>query len=105
MSSHAMGRPGDDLRKVIADVRERTEGVYIAADEHSGGDHHLRWDAIRKGEALLAEYLRNTYDARISEEAWTNTICMCGIRSSATAGLLSAFRNWAVAAERRADQS
>lgn len=40
-----------ELRKVIADVRERTEGVYIAADEHSGGDHHRRWDAIRKGEA------------------------------------------------------
>ncbi len=94
-----------ELRKVIADVRERTEGVYIAADEHSGGDHHRRWDAIRKGEALLVEYLRSTYGASINEGTHTSTIRMFGIGSSATAGTLAAFRNWAVAAERKVDAS
>ncbi|WP_374425941.1 hypothetical protein [Paracoccus sp. (in: a-proteobacteria)] len=94
-----------NIRVVIADIRERTERVYLSADEHSNGDHHRRWKAIREGEAELANYLRATYDARISEKPWTNTIRMCGVSSSATAGLLAAFRNWAAAAERKADAS
>ena len=93
------------LQTVISDVRERTEKVYLSADEHSNGDHHRRWKAIREGEAELAEYLRVTYGALIRANGDTNTISMCCITSSATAGLLAAFRNWANAADRKEDAS
>ena len=94
-----------NIRVVIADIRERTESVYLSADEHSNGDHHRRWKAIREGEAELAEYLRVTYGALIRAKGDTNTIRMCGITSSATAGLLATFRNWANAADRKEDAS
>ena len=65
------------LQTVISDVRERTEKVYLSADEHSNGDHHRRWKAIREGEAELAEYLRVTYGALIRANGETNMIRMC----------------------------
>lgn len=94
-----------NIRFVIADIRERTERVYLSADEHSNGDHHRRWKAIREGEAELVEYLRATYDARVYYSHFNYIIRMHGVVSSATDGHLSAFRNWARLAEKKADAS
>lgn len=94
-----------DLRVVISDLRQRTENVWISADEHAKGDHSRRWKFVRQGETELADYLRATYGARIGYAHFSHIITMCGIRSSATSDLMQAFRNWAAAAEKKADAS
>ncbi|MBP8931265.1 MAG: hypothetical protein KBG46_08295 [Paracoccus sp.] len=94
-----------DLCNVIADVRQRTAEVWLNADEAAKGDHRRRWELVRGGESELAEYLRATYDAKIIENSNAITIRMCGVSSSATAGLNAAFTNWANAAARRVDAS
>lgn len=94
-----------DLHAVISDIRQRTENVYLSADEAAKDNHHRRWQLIKQGEEELADYLRASYGARIEYAHFSYNITMCGIRSSSTVDFLATFRNWARAAEKRADAS
>lgn len=95
----------DELRRVAAELAGNLENlptVFAAADWQ---DHVVANRRRQDAAERLAEMLRRTYGATISEVnsgGGGHRMSMLGVRTTCTSGLAGLFRNWITAAERTA---
>lgn len=92
------------IRATIDDLRARID--QLPKIETGAGDPLVQHRIHREAANDLAQYLDNTYGARVTTDATQTTrIRMHGITSTCTYGKAGAFSNWIIAARKRIETS